>query len=284
MPSKTLTWFITGANSGFGLLLSRLALSQGHTVIATARSTSKFPPDLAQNPNAHLLELQITSPGEEVAKILDNILTRHNQIDVLVNNAGFAHLGAVEELSEAEARYQFDVNFFGLLNVTKAIIPHMRARKSGVIVQISSGAGVLAGQGGPIYSASKFAVEGLSEAMAVELQPFGIRVHLVEPGIFRTEFLGPVSRGQNISKKVEGYFDIGAVLTGMNGQQPGDPVRGVQRIFDVVTGMGMGRALEGELRILLGGDVFGMVERKRDMLSGTLEVMREVAFSTDFEE
>ncbi|OAQ70056.1 short chain oxidoreductase protein [Pochonia chlamydosporia 170] len=284
MPSKTLTWFITGANSGFGLLLSRLALSQGHTVIATARSTSKFPPDLAQNPNSHLLELQITSPGEEIAKILNDILTKHNQIDVLVNNAGFAHLGAVEELSEAEARYQFDVNFFGLLNVTKAIIPHMRARKSGVIVQISSGAGVLAGQGGPIYSASKFAVEGLSEAMAVELQSFGIRVHLVEPGIFRTEFLGPVSRGQNISKKVEGYFDIGGVLTGMNGQQPGDPVRGVQRIFDVVTGTGMGRGLEGELRILLGGDVFGMVERKRDMLSGTLEVMKEVAFSTDFEE
>ncbi|RYP85986.1 hypothetical protein DL769_000849 [Monosporascus sp. CRB-8-3] len=282
MASSKLVWLITGANSGFGLFLARLALSKGHTVIATARDLNKFPEDLLRNPNADLVEVQITASGAEISQVVDSAISKHGRIDILVNNAGFGHLGAVEEVTEEEARYQFDVNFFGVFNFTKAVIPHMRTQKSGVIVQISSGVGILGSPGGSIYTASKQAVEGMSEAMAAELKPFGVRVHIVEPGIFRTEFLGPVARGQNLSQSKEGYQDMGAMLRGLHGNQPGDPAKGVLRIFEVVTGSGMGVGLENELRIPLGPDAFGMLETKMAMFNETCTKLKEVAFSTDF--
>lgn len=280
--SFPLVWFITGGNSGFGLSLTRLALSKGHKVIATARSLSKFPADLKDNANADLLELQVTAPGAEISKVIDEAAAKHGRIDVLVNNAGYGHMGAVEETSEAEARYQLDVNFFGVFNLTRAVIPHMRKQSSGVIVQISSGVGILGGHGGPVYSASKQAVEGLSESMASELKPFGIRVHIVEPGIFRTDFLAPIAKGDNVSQGKDGYLDIGSILSGLNGVQPGDPELGVQRIFEVVTGTGLGAGLESQLRVPLGSDVYGMLETKIAMLNETAKKFKEVAYSTDY--
>lgn len=147
-----------------------------------------------ENPKAHLVETEITASAASISELVDAAAAKYGRIDVLVNNAGYGHIGAVEEVSDEQARYQFDVNFFGLLNFTRAVIPHMRKQASGVIVQLSSGAGILGAHGGPIYSASKFAVEGLSEAMANELKPFGIRVHIIEPGIFRTESPSPMDR------------------------------------------------------------------------------------------
>jgi NAD(P)-dependent dehydrogenase (short-subunit alcohol dehydrogenase family) len=126
-------------------------------------------------------------------------------------------MGALEEVTEADARYQFDVNFFGLLNFTKAVLPHMRAQNSGVIVHMSSGAGILAGQGAPVYAASKFAVEGLAEGLANEVKPFGIRVHLIEPEISRTNFLSQVAQGKQVGQKIEGYLNIGGILGSMHG-------------------------------------------------------------------
>ncbi|RSM08369.1 hypothetical protein CDV31_008181 [Fusarium ambrosium] len=282
MSSKNLVWFITGANSGFGLLLSQLALSKGHTVIATARSLSKFLQSLRDSPNADLIQVEVTSSSAEIEAVINSAVSKHGRIDVLVNNAGFGHMGAVEEVTEKEVRYQFDVNFFGLFNFTKAVIPHMRAQGSGVILQISSGVGILAGQGAPIYAASKFAVEGLSESMYEELKPLGIRVHIIEPGIFRTDFLKATSEGKNVSTNREGYLDIGNMLKGMHGNQPGDPQKGVERIYEVVTGTGMAIGLEDQLRFPLGSDCHGMLQAKIQKLSETAEKTKAISSSADF--
>ncbi|KAL6834317.1 NAD(P)-binding protein [Trichoderma sp. SZMC 28015] len=277
-----LVWFITGANAGFGLTLANLALSKGDTVVATARSLSKFPESLTKNPNADLVETEVTAPAASITALVDAAAAKHGRIDVLVNNAGFGHIGAVEEVSDEEAHYQFDVNFFGVLNFTRAVIPHMRKQKSGVIVQLSSGVGILGPQGAPLYSASKFAVEGLSESMAIELKPFGIRVHIVEPGVFRTDFLKSISQGQNVSRHLEGYADLGGMLTGMHGKQPGNAELGIQRMYEIATGTGMAAGLDDQLRFPLGSDCYSMLEAKIKMLNETAEKGKFIAQSTDY--
>ncbi|KAM6505409.1 hypothetical protein FSOLCH5_014628 [Fusarium solani] len=282
MASKNLVWFITGANSGFGLFLSQLALSKGHTIVATARSVSKFSQSLLDHPNADIVQVEITAPAAEIESVINSAVSKHGRIDVLVNNAGFGHMGAVEEATEQEVRYQFDVNFFGLFNFTKAVIPHMRKQGSGVILQLSSGVGILAPQGAPLYAASKFAVEGLSESMYEELKPLGIRVHIVEPGIFRTNFLKSPSDGKNISASKEGYADMRGMLSGMHGNQPGDPQKGVERIYEVVTGTGAAVGLEDQLRVPLGSDCYGMLQAKIQKLSETAEKIKGIATSTDY--
>ncbi|KAF5006252.1 hypothetical protein FDECE_7412 [Fusarium decemcellulare] len=282
MASNNLVWFITGANSGFGLLLSQLALSKGHTVVATARSLEKFPQSLRNHPKADLVKIEVTASAVDIESVINSAVSKHGRIDVLVNNAGFGHIGAVEEVTEQEARYQFDVNFFGVFNFTKAAIPHMRKHGSGVIIQISSGTGILAAQGAPIYAASKFAIEGLSESMYEELKPLGIRVHIIEPGIFRTDFLKSSGEGKNISTNKEGYPDMRGMLGGMHGNQPGDPQKGVERIYEVVTGTGAAAGLEGQLRVPLGSDCYGMLQTKIQKLSETAEKTKGIAISTDF--
>ncbi|CAG9993111.1 unnamed protein product [Clonostachys byssicola] len=276
-----LVWFITGGNSGFGLLLAQHALAKGDTVIATARSVAKFPREILTS-SALLVQMEITESEANISTAIDDMVEKYGRIDVLVNNAGFGHVGAVEEISSEEARYQFDVNFFGLYNFTRAVIPHMRKQGSGVIVQLSSGAGLLGALGGPVYSASKFAVEGLTESMALELQPFGIRVHLVEPGIFRTDFLKPAAEGRNMGQKKEGYFDIGGAMGGIHGSQPGNPQLGVERIYELVTGTGMAAGLQDQLRMPMGSDCYGMLKKKVAMLSETLEKFEKIAASTDY--
>lgn len=263
------------------MLLAQIALAQGHTVIATARSLSKFPQSLKDS-KADLIEIEITAPGETITAAIDAAVVKHGRIDVLVNNAGFGHMGALEETSEKEARYQFDINVFGLFNFTKAVLPHMRKQGSGVIAQISSAVGLWAGHGAPVYAASKFAVEGLNEALALEVKSFGIRVHLVEPGIFRTEFLSDISKGKTVGNKVEGYLDINGLLADYHGYQPGDPEKGAQRIYEVVTGTGMAVGMEWDVRVPLGSDAMVMGKDKLKSLTETLEKMEAIAKSTDF--
>jgi NAD(P)-dependent dehydrogenase (short-subunit alcohol dehydrogenase family) len=263
-------------------MLADLALSRGDTVIATARSLSKFPEYLTKKPNADLVETEVTASAASISRLVGAAVERHGRIDILVNNAGFGHFGSVEEVSEEESRYQFDVNFFGLLNFTRAVIPHMRKQGSGVIVQLSSGVGILGPQGAPIYTASKFAVEGLSEAMTHELKPFGIRVHVVEPGVFRTDFLKSIAHGENVSRHVEGYADMGTLLSTLHEKQPGNPEAGVQRIYEIATGTGLATGLEDQLRFPLGSDCYSMLEAKIRMLKETAEKAKSIALSTDY--
>lgn len=276
----SLTWLITGANSGFGLQLAILAARAGHKIIATTRPSAKVPKELNEA-GVYVIKTEITAPATEIAQLVNSLIQRFGHIDVLVNNAGFAQLGSIEEVSDLEARYQFDVNVFGLLNFTRAILPHMRERRSGTIVQFSSIAGLEGGIGYGIYSAAKFAVEGICETLALELKPFNIRVHAIEPGFFRTNFLKSQSGGQYVSRAINGYTSY-KEITKANGAQPGDPVKAARRIFEVVNGTGMGQGLEWELRIPLGPDALQIAQSKMSSLQKTVERTNLVAGSTDF--
>lgn len=283
MASQKLVWLITGANSGFGLRLAQLALKEGHIVVATARDLSKFPAALRDQPNADLIGIEITASALAITKTVDSIISKYGHLDVLVNNAGFAHVGSVEETSDEEARYQFDVNFFGLVNFSKAAIAHMRAQGAGIILQMSSGAGISGNYGSSFYAASKFAVEGFTESLASEVVYYGIRVHLIEPGAFRTNLLKPSTEGRNVSQKKDGYPDIAAAVAAQHGKQPGDPEKAAQRLYEVVTGVGAGAGLEKQLRILLGSDSLTIVQAKIQAFKEAVEKTEKLAVSTDYQ-
>jgi NAD(P)-dependent dehydrogenase (short-subunit alcohol dehydrogenase family) len=179
-------WLITGANSGFGRAITEAAVAAGDTVVATARNVENLNELISAHPGrVDTLSLDVTNPGAAAAVAAD-VAGRYGQIDVLVNNAGRSHVGALEETTDAELRAMFDVGVFGPAALIRAVLPHMRARGSGTIVQISSMGGQMSFAGFSAYSATKFALEGMSEALADEVRPLGIRVLIVEPGAFRT--------------------------------------------------------------------------------------------------
>ena len=182
------TWFITGASRGFGALVVERALKKGDRVVATARNPQAVIDRFGENPNLLAVALDVTDEGQATAAARAAV-DRFGGIDILLNNAGFGLMGAVEETSAAEVETVFRTNVFGLLAVTRAVLPYMRERRSGHIINISSITGYSAVTGFGVYSATKFAVEGLSEALHSELAPLGIHVTSVEPGFFRTDFL-----------------------------------------------------------------------------------------------
>jgi NAD(P)-dependent dehydrogenase (short-subunit alcohol dehydrogenase family) len=196
-------WFITGASRGLGAEITRAALEAGDDVVGTARNSSDV--EKAQARSEHLLAvaLDVTRRGAPEAAV-KAALARFGRIDVVVNNAGYGLLGAVEECSEEEIKGEFDTNVLGLIAVTRAVLPTLRAQRSGHIFNISSVAGFRGDPGGSMYSASKFAVEGLSESLAAELAPLGIKVTIVEPGYFPTEFL---SRGAKFAERIIDDYD-----------------------------------------------------------------------------
>jgi NAD(P)-dependent dehydrogenase (short-subunit alcohol dehydrogenase family) len=229
-------WFITGASSGFGRLLAEALLKQGERVIATARDLSKVA-DLEDQyrENARALALDVTMP-EQIALVAQRAIAAFGQIDVLVNNAGYGVCGAIEEVSEDEFEPMFQTNIYGLIRTTRAFLPHFRQRGSGHIVNFSSIGGLIGSAGWGLYAVTKFAVEGFSEALAAELKPLGIRVTAIEPGPFRTEFLG---RSGKLAKcelpeyagtagKAREFFKT------QSGKQTGDPQRAVEAIIAVV--------------------------------------------------
>ncbi|HSI16258.1 MAG TPA: SDR family NAD(P)-dependent oxidoreductase, partial [Sphingomonas sp.] len=181
-------WFVTGASRGFGALVTEAALAKGDAVVATARNPQAIADRFGEHPN--LLAVALDVSDEAQAQVAASAaVARFGRIDILLNNAGFGLMGAVEEASAAEIEAVYRTNVFGLLTVTRAILPHMRAARSGRILNISSIGGYRAGAGFGIYSSTKFAVEGLSESLHAELAPLGIHVTVVEPGYFRTDFL-----------------------------------------------------------------------------------------------
>ena len=227
------TWFITGASRGFGALITEAVLATGDAVVATARDSSP----IADRPRLIKLPLDVTNEAQArdaAARAIENF----GSIDVLVNNAGYGLLGAVEEASAAETGQVFATNVFGLLNVTRAVLPYMRARRCGHIVNMSSVGGYAAYPGWGIYCATKFAVEGISEALSIELAPLGIHATVVEPGYFRTDFLSAQSL-RSTTETIEDYVDtVGEMRTfaaAADHHQPGDPQRLAQAIVQLGT-------------------------------------------------
>jgi NAD(P)-dependent dehydrogenase (short-subunit alcohol dehydrogenase family) len=273
-------WFITGAARGFGLEITREALSRGDSVVATARNPQAVL-DAIPDADGRLLAvaLDISEPTQ-IAAAVDAAITRFGHIDALINNAGRGLVGSVEETSDAELRAIFEVNVFGLLAITRAVLPHMRARRSGLVVNLSSVGGFVAWPGWGVYAATKFAVEALSEAMTHELAPLGIRSVAIEPGPFRTNFLDGSSLAFT-DTVIEDYADTSGAArswaTDTNYGQQGDPVKAAKII------VGLADREDLPVRIQLGSNAFGDVAAKLERTARDQEQWRAVSLSTDFD-
>ncbi|MGD0630731.1 MAG: oxidoreductase [Terracidiphilus sp.] len=228
-------WFITGSSSGFGHLLAKEALRRGERVIATARDASKLDDLLKQHPGtARVFTLDVTQPAE-IESVAQQAIAAFGHVDVLVNNAGYGLNGAIEEVSEDEFEPMFQTNIYGLIRTTRAFLPYFRQRRSGHILNLSSISGLVGGAGWGFYNVTKFAVEGFSEALAAELKPLGIHVTVVEPGPFRTDFLG--RSGKLAAKELPEYKETAGkareYFETQSGKQPGDPQKAVEAIIAV---------------------------------------------------
>ncbi len=234
-PSKPV-WFITGCSTGFGRELSTILLKRGYRVVATARDQAKIADLVAGHERTGLALALDVDKQDQIDAAVKAAEGRFGRIDVLVNNAGYGYLAAVEEGDDADVRAMFETNFFGLAAMTRAVLPIMRAQKAGAIVNVSSMGGFIGFPGSGYYAATKFAVEGLSESLSKEVAPFGIKVIIVEPGPFRTDWAG---RSLKTPKKpIDAYTETAVgrrrQIQSYSGNQPGDPVRASEAIIKVV--------------------------------------------------
>jgi NAD(P)-dependent dehydrogenase (short-subunit alcohol dehydrogenase family) len=272
------TWFVTGASRGLGLDLVRQLLERGEEVAATTRSAERLLAGLDGADLTRLLPLPLDLTDEAaVAKAVGATTERFGSLDVVVNNAGYGFLGAVEEVSDAEARTMFDVQIFGVWNVLRAVLPVLRAQRGGHIINISSILGLTAFPGWGLYAAGKYALEGLTESLAAEVAGFGIRVNLVEPGYLRTDFLRPVSLGlpSSASEEYPAVREMTEQHLAMPGTQLGDPARAAAAIIEVAT---RGRA---PLHQVLGSDSYALAGAKLDALRADVEAGHALAVTTD---
>ena len=268
-----MAWLVTGAARGLGLEIARAALAEGHAVIATARDEERVAEALADAPADRLLAARLDvgdRVGAEAVVAAGEL--RFGSIDVLVNNAGFGLLGTVEEVSDAEARAIFDTNVFGLLTVTRAVLPGMRRRGSGRILNIGSMAGFDVSASWALYAASKFAVEAISDGLRLELAPLGIHATVVEPGLLRTDFLDDSSL-RRAERTIEDYGMAGVRdwADANNRAQPGDPVKAARAIVALAT------IAEPPARLPLGDDAIACIEGKLERVAGELERWRPLA-------
>jgi NAD(P)-dependent dehydrogenase (short-subunit alcohol dehydrogenase family) len=272
-------WFITGASRGFGALVTERALTRGDAVVATARNPQAIAERFGDHPN--LLSVALDVSSEDQARVAAAAaIERFGRIDVLLNNAGFGLLGAVEEASAAEIEAVYRTNVFGLLTVTRAVLPYMRAARAGRILNISSIGGYRGGAGFGVYSSTKFAVEGLSEALHAELEPLGIHVTVVEPGYFRTDFLDSSSLAISHTQIADYDGTAGKVRTvaaGLSHNQPGDPAK----LADVL--VAFADAPNPPVRLPLGSDTIAAIEAKHGSDAAIIAAWRQVSVSTDFD-
>ena len=271
-------WFITGCSTGFGRELARYTLDRGHRVVVTARRPAEIA-DLAVGHEARALALQldVTKP-EEIAAAVAAAQAKFGRIDVLVNNAGIGYFGAVEESDDGEVRRMFEINFWGLANMTRAVLPGMRARRSGHIVNISSMGGVRGAPAVGYYNATKFGLEGLSEALAQETAPLGIKVLIVEPSGFRTDWAG---RSANETQHpIADYASTAGArqrqIRGYSGSQQGDPARAAAAIVKAV------EAPDAPLRLMLGKAALAAGRAKIESLKRDFESWAEISEGADF--
>ncbi|WJN49973.1 oxidoreductase [Pseudomonas asiatica] len=272
------TWLITGASRGFGTLIAQQALAAGDAVIATARNPEDIEARLGRHPNLLAVRLDVTREEDALAAVAAGI-KHFGQIDVLVNNAGFGVLGAVEETSASETERLFTTNVFGLLNVTRAVLPHMRRQRSGHVINISSLGGYQAYMGWGVYGSTKFAVEGISEAMHQELAPLGIKVTVVEPGFFRTDFLDDQSLVKTALELPDYAATVGVMrhyAEAANHAQPGNPAKLAEAL------LALANAANPPLRLALGSDAVARIEAKNSAVEQELAQWRDLSLSTDF--
>jgi NAD(P)-dependent dehydrogenase (short-subunit alcohol dehydrogenase family) len=268
-------WLITGCSAGFGREIALAALAAGDRVLATARR----PETLAGlrdrgGDRVRTAALDVTDAGQVEAAV-KTALEEFGRIDVVVNNAGNGSVGAVEELTLEELRALMEVMFFGAVAVTKAVLPHLRAQGSGTVVQISSMGGQLSMPGFGAYSAAKYALEGLSEALAAEVAPFGVRVLVVEPGAFRTEFGGGrMHRSRTIDAYAVSTSGTRDAVESMDGTQPGDPAKAAAAIVRAVG------SADAPLHLALGADAVEAIRAQHEALAADLAAWEEVSRST----
>ena len=254
-------WMITGAARGIGARIAEAALAQGDAVVATSRDAASVQKRFPAGGALLALPLDVTDEAQAAAAV-QAALARFGRIDVLVNNAGYGLLGAVEEATADEVRRLYDTNVFGLLNVTRAVLPAMRARRSGHVVNISSLGGYRSGPGFGVYCSTKFAVEGLTEALHAELAPLGIHATVVEPGYFRTDFLD--GNSLSVSPRILDDYaasagQVRAAAVQINHKQPGDP-----------------------LRLPMGTDTLKVIADKHAFVEAEVKAWKALAASTDF--
>jgi NAD(P)-dependent dehydrogenase (short-subunit alcohol dehydrogenase family) len=267
-------WLITGCSSGFGRALAEAVVAHGDRLVATARDPAALG-DLAGD-GVLAARLDVTD-GESIRAAVAAAEEAYGGIDVLVNNAGYGLLGALEELSEAELRAAFETNLFGALWLTRAVLPGMRARRSGHIVQMSSVVGVVSGLGGGAYVGPKAALEAMSEALAAEVAHLGIRVTIVEPGAFRTEFSGRSLRSAvPLADYAELVGPASAAFRASHGTQPGDPSRGAKAIIAAV------ESEDPPLRLPLGDESFGWLRTYFQRRIAEVDAAQALGFETAF--
>jgi NAD(P)-dependent dehydrogenase (short-subunit alcohol dehydrogenase family) len=277
---KDRTWFITGASTGFGRVLAEEVLKAGGKVIATARNRDKVADLEAKYPQkAKALALDVTDDSQ-VDSAVTQAFAQFGRVDVLVNNAGYGVAGAIEEVSESEFMPMFETNVFGLLRVTRAFLPHLRKQRSGHILNLSSIGGVVASPGMGYYNATKFAVEGISEALAAEVAPLGIHVTIIEPGPFRTDFLG---RSGVVAKTRVADYDTTAgnmrkYFAENNGKQKGDPVRAVHAMMQIV------ESPNPPLRLPMGASALERLRNKLASWKKEIGAWEQVTLGADFPE
>jgi len=270
-------WLVTGAARGLGAAIAQAALDAGDHVVVTGRRREALVQTFGADSEALLsLALDVTDAAQ-IATAVETAVARFGRIDVLVNNAGYGHLGLFEETRPEDARVQFDTNVFGLFDMTRAVLPVMRARRSGHVFNISSIGGLLGGESGSIYCASKFAVEGFTESVAAEVRPFGIHMTIVEPGFFRTDFLdarsvrhadNPIADYAEASAAVRAFYDA------RSHNQAGDPAKLGQALITLAN------AENPPVRWSAGTDAVGVVEMKSASLKAELDAWRDLSAST----
>jgi len=273
-------WLVTGAGRGMGVDIARAALAAGHAVVATGRNPAKVTSAIGADDDLLAIRLDVTDPGDAkmaVAAAMD----RFERIDVLVNNAGNFNAGFFEELSPDEFRAQIETTLFGPVNVTRAALPVMRAQRSGLVVTISSTAGIVGGEFLSAYAASKFGVEGWLESLAPEVAPFGIRTMLVEPAFFRTELLTPESTKyaeSSIADYAERTEQTVTAWKSMNGQQGGDPAKLAEALVRLAA------REDPPLRFPAGADAVTTFENRAKLLLEQADANRELSSNLDHDD
>lgn len=271
-------WLITGCSTGLGRALAEAVLKQGSSLLATARKPEQLHPLIENYPKtAKAVRLDVTS-AQDIQAAVDTAIATFGRIDVLVNNAGHGLIAALEEVSDVEIHQFFETNFFGALRLMRTVLPVMRQQGSGHIVNMSSTAGLVGFGGSSLYCGAKFALEGTSEALAKEVESLGIKVTLIEPGAFRTDFNGRSLAAAEQS--IEAYVPVsGASLQWfkeMDGQQPGNPAKAAQAIIQAV------ESPNPPMRLALGTDAMSLIQEKLEWVKTDLAAWQQVTVSTGY--